>query len=356
MEEHKPNLDGNVAQNYETDGARSALSEGEHLFPGGKVLPKVEPYSPEAFEQFETSIGEIEKLLHEERVGSLPPPPPARKLAFVPKPGSLENDWDRLNSGVEQEKEEKGPQEQLSRERLINGLMDKVVVLLTSSTTDKAKFTRDRIESLREMVIELSRDNKTYKMPPWLNEAKRERTGEEEDEDEEPVQYPGLVIDSRGNFWKWNCGWEMVDVKHNRVRSKRPLGHLEFNKSIKKATRTDLNKRFVRLGTRPNGDWRRVVTEHVIGTPTLYVHPIYKHVEVVATDGVHAIVKNYYDKDQPHKEVMFNSLSEIRQGETKISMAHSEKKQRKTKTKSKEDNVSSITVALKLSDLSDLLK
>jgi hypothetical protein len=150
-----------------------------------------------------------------------------------------------------------------------------------------------------------------------------------------------LVIDANGQFWKWNCGWMLVNRKgeprtikvaasrvgKTRIRERvipMRLSHVQFA-SIPKATRLQLNTHDIQVA-RPAGEWRRWCNDHVFGTPTLFYHEIYKHVRVLASDGVHAVVRNYYQDDAPRKEVFFSSLSELKMSETKKSLVHKEKK------------------------------
>lgn len=179
------------------------------------------------------------------------------------------------------------------------------------------------VEEVQQAFWKLAGANDfTRKVNP-LTLVKTRRRGEVDPEAVSHENLGILVIDQNGSFWKWNCGWWVVDRKGAKV-SQRPIGHLAFRR-IPKATRLQLNTHDIQVA-RPAGEWRRWCNDHVFGTPTLFFHEIYKHVRVLASDGVHAVVRNYYQEDAPRKEVFFSSLSELKMSETKKSMVHKEKK------------------------------
>jgi hypothetical protein len=179
------------------------------------------------------------------------------------------------------------------------------------------------VELLRECVGYQLREATPSILPGWLGKKPTPETEECEDH-----SHSTYVIDKCGQFWKWNMGWWVWDVKKRKPKSIRPIGHLAFRK-IPKATRLELNVRTITMGAKPYGEWRRWVADHTIGKPTLYFHEVYKHVKVLCTDGVHAIVQNYYDPEQPRHEVMFKNLNELRMAETKLSMESIDKRKGK---------------------------
>lgn len=122
------------------------------------------------------------------------------------------------------------------------------------------------------------------------------------------------------------------------------LGHRQFQRSIPRATREDINAR-IGSRSRPTGLWRRV-----IDVP--YEH---KHTgrfgTIVATDGVHAIFLTRDHDGNPFKmEVMFNNLNECKPSQ-KLPKDNSTKVT-KTKTKrTKQPTKSLESIGIDLNDL-----
>ncbi len=118
-------------------------------------------------------------------------------------------------------------------------------------------------------------------------------------------------------FWVWNCGWFCYsENKVNGLKlkvSKTPIGHLAFRK-LQKTFPT--KKEYVPtasttvLGRRAwSQDWRRWITHEISGCPTVYYHKLFGEVIVLASDGIHAIVKT---GDNGVYETMFHNLQEIK--------------------------------------------
>lgn len=145
-----------------------------------------------------------------------------------------------------------------------------------------------------------------------------------------------LAIDTRGNRWKWNCGWYIVDEsgEPKRTRAKpikkwaglprldngiwkepgfsgskqrpdqrqQPLSHTQFRKAVKLLDPTDRKQREVLHGLdRPGRAWRRYVHREVMS------HNLFGSVYLLASDGCHAIIET---QDGDHEKVCFENLSE----------------------------------------------
>ncbi len=111
-----------------------------------------------------------------------------------------------------------------------------------------------------------------------------------------------FVTDHVGNAWTWNCGWYRIGSDGQPVDpSKRPLGHMTFRRSIKRATAEELGLTTFKY-TRPWGDWRRGCGR--------YSHQSHGNVDILFTDGVHAIVRC---PDGTKSEVHMTNLQPIGQ-------------------------------------------
>lgn len=236
-------------------------------------------------------------------------------------------------------------EDELTSKDLIDGALG--VICQHISHRDPVGIRRLRIE-----LSELIARHVGYKpRPESLKEAwwkEKEKTKQQESSEEPEHDNLGtLVVDVNGGFWKWNCGWWLVD-RRGRYRIAKPLTHRQF-KGVPKAERVRLDT--LLNGSRPYGEWRRYCQDHRLGTPVLYHHERYKHVRILASDGVHAIVQNYYDSTMPKHEVMFSNLTELKITETRKSMAHKEKNALR-----KEKNPKQIEVTISPELLKELLK
>lgn len=110
------------------------------------------------------------------------------------------------------------------------------------------------------------------------------------------VNTPTFAITHGGLMWKWNCGWHLWDQTKNRS-SGIVLGHMSFRR---KPLCHQKDKSFVHL-PRPYGPWRRYVISRMS-------HILFGNVEVLATDGIKAMVRCDDGTTQP---VMFANLTEI---------------------------------------------
>lgn len=271
-----------------------------------------------------------------------------------------------------------------------NGQTTEVQIEGIMNVLNRFVYHRDpqAIQNLRWELKELLRKHTAKELYParagklhWTH-----REAKPDDPEEKSHENLGtFVIDANGNFWKWSCGWTLVDKAGRAKRSRAVtsqlfshrwervdrngniynwqgftkqrgrnepvvLSHAQFAK-VPKATRLELNTRQIMV-SRPNGEWRRFVQDHTFGVPTLYFHKLYGHVRVLASDGVHAVIRNYYDHDQPQKECMFNSLTELKMSETSKSTDRrtAKRKPRETNGESKQ-----LKVALTQDQINDLL-
>jgi len=111
-----------------------------------------------------------------------------------------------------------------------------------------------------------------------------------------------FLIDSKGNRWKWNCGWWHVNTKGKAQNQTRALGHLEFKRNIKLLDPEDPKQREVLHGMdRPNRHWRRMTARE------LYVHDLFGNVYLLASDGCHAVVETMLGE---REYVCFENLTE----------------------------------------------
>lgn len=142
-----------------------------------------------------------------------------------------------------------------------------------------------------------------------------------------------LAIDTKGNRWKWNCGWYIVDENgeplKTRQRKKKecwafkelpngsyrliltlerpdirqqPMSHAEFRRNITILDPTDKKQREVLHGMdRPGRAWRRYVHREVMD------HELFGSVYLLASDGCHAVIET---QDGAHEYVCFENLSE----------------------------------------------
>jgi hypothetical protein len=173
--------------------------------------------------------------------------------------------------------------------------------------------------------------------------------------DERQSDVVGVILDTNGNYWKWNCGWYLVDktgkptkvrptkpawwwttmrleiqknpegvneayldkldelfhtdeLDKHRASSKqrpdsrqRPMGHLEFRSRVVILHKT--REKQIKFGKdRPGMQWRRIMDS------PLYDHPIYGAVKLKATDGVKAVVECEYGGET--ETVIFANLTE----------------------------------------------
>lgn len=120
---------------------------------------------------------------------------------------------------------------------------------------------------------------------------------------------PGFVLDAFGHLWSWNCGWTSPTVPGRR------LSHRQFS-ARPKATRRDIHEANVRF-IKPGRLFRRHLTNRATpGLPIAYSHPLYGRVNVLATDGIRAIVRPFdADDTAPTYTVIYANLTELRDAE-----------------------------------------
>jgi hypothetical protein len=112
-----------------------------------------------------------------------------------------------------------------------------------------------------------------------------------------------FAIDTNGARWAWNCGWRVVDLKGDPVRTQRtPLGHLAFRRAVTLVNPRNPAHREVLHGLdRPGRYWRRFLDS------SAYDHPLFGSVYLLASDGCHAVIAIH---DGTHKYVCFENLTE----------------------------------------------
>jgi hypothetical protein len=111
-------------------------------------------------------------------------------------------------------------------------------------------------------------------------------------------------IDSHGAHWHWNCGWRLLEnssvlLTHQQFKSIKIVAWSEIVKPLPpKSDRSYFHK------SRPYSTWRRADEK-------LYEHLLYGEVQILLTDGVHAIVRGTSPNDI-RVEVHLSNLYEIK--------------------------------------------
>lgn len=121
---------------------------------------------------------------------------------------------------------------------------------------------------------------------------------------EEPIKQhrTALTIDSKGNLWKWKCGWWRVDINGDILGNRPPLSHAIFRRNVKILDPKDkAQKEVLHAMDKPGRHWRRMITKE------LYSHELFGNCYLLASDGCHAIIETV---DGDHEKVCFENLSE----------------------------------------------
>jgi hypothetical protein len=111
-------------------------------------------------------------------------------------------------------------------------------------------------------------------------------------------------IDSHGAHWHWNCGWRLLEnssvlLTHQQFKSIRIVAWSEIIKPLPpKSDPSYFHK------SRSYSTWRRADEK-------LYEHFLYGEVQILLTDGVHAIVRGT-SPDDIRVEVHLSNLCEIK--------------------------------------------